>query len=203
MTHSRRAIAPAARAFTMIEVLVVVALVSVTAMIVVPRLAGAGARQARVEVQAARAVVSAAAQRDALSSQATCLTYSEQTRELALLVEDVQTDPTAARHWSPAALVTPAQIETAQLRAVAIDGVPSGAASWRIDFEPSQPRPSLSLLFVYEGSAIGGSGAWQLDLPGDATAAIVTALPSAEAWRPVMQRAATDLDAQGRRNTAW
>lgn len=194
---------PVDRAFTMIEIVVVIVLLSVVSGIVLPRLVSTGARNAQVEAQSARAVLSAAAQRDALSSQAMALFYSDDTRELTLAVQASTGDADVEVSWIPAALVRPARFESGVLRSVAIDGRPMAARAWRVEFSPSQPRPALSLLVVFEGSALGGAAAWQVDLAPDATAAVVTPLHSADEWRPVLTTSSQDLDAQGRRSTPW
>ncbi|MBL8991214.1 MAG: hypothetical protein JNJ48_06505 [Phycisphaerae bacterium] len=202
MTRRPPATAAARSAFSMIEIVVVVALLAIVGGVIVPRLVSTGARQAQVEAQAVRAMLSAAAQRDALSNQSMALEYDGATRELSLWVQ-LTGENEGDAVWAPAPLVRPVRVETGQLRSVAIDGRAVNAPQWRIDFPGGQPRPSLSVLIVFDGSALGGNAAWQVDLPPDATAAMVTPLPGESDWRPATSNSGVDLDATGRRSTPW
>lgn len=202
MTRRPHATAAARSAFSMIEIVVVVALLAIVGGVIVPRLVSTGARQAQVEAQAVRAMLSAAAQRDALSNQSMALEFDSANRELSLWVQ-LTGENEGDAVWAPAPLVRPVRVEVGELRSVAIDGRASNARQWRIDFPGGQPRPSVSLLIVFDGSALGGSTAWQVDLPPDATAAIITPLPGEGDWRPATSTNGIDLDATGRRGTPW
>ena len=73
-----------ARGFTIVEVIVVMIILGVLGALVVPRLVGVSARQGEVEAQGVRSLLSAFAQRDAISRQSVALAFDAAKGELSV-----------------------------------------------------------------------------------------------------------------------
>lgn len=182
-------------AFTLVETIVVIVIISLLAGLIVPRLVAPASRQGAGEADAVRGLLGLVAQRASLGGQPAALAFDADAATLALLTGAA--DQGGAAVWTRSPLAPPVTLAAARIESFAVDGqVTAGGTSWRVEFLPGAPRPAVSLLLA------AGDRAWQIDLDsGDLSAALLD-LPSAGAWSPSPSRA-VDLDAQGRRQTPW
>jgi prepilin-type N-terminal cleavage/methylation domain-containing protein len=186
-------------AFTLIEIMVVVVIIAVLAGTVIPRLGNVALRNAENEANAAKALLTSIAQRDAMSSQAYALAYDPETSRLGLLslVDSGAADRRA--DWAPTLGQIPVTLNAAEVLGASADGVALEGA-WKVEFRAATPRPGVSLLLgLRDGSS---DKAWRVDLGAGQLVATMISLESASAWQPA-DPAADDLDAKGARETPW
>lgn len=190
--HARRA----AGAFTLVEVIVVIVLLSVLSAVVVPRLGNMSARAAANEAESAAALLSVVAQRS-VSGDATALVSDPAKRELRLEIRRSSADELETT-WAPAPLARPVRFERLTLRQAVIDGgaVP-GATPWRSESGAGVPAPLVSLLLAADDGE-----AWQIDLNAGRMQASARRLSDVAQWQPGLG-AGVDLDAQGGRDKPW
>ncbi|HYD00525.1 MAG TPA: type II secretion system protein [Phycisphaerales bacterium] len=188
------------RAFTLVEVLVVMVIIAVLAMLTVPRLIGAQARQADIEAQAVRALLSQAAQRDAVSSDPLALRFDPARQELA--VQSLQ-EKDGERTWRSLPLIRALHLSSIEIAGVSADGQPQPFdTELRIPFGGARPRPGLSLLLRTSADMPGAVRAWQVDLSPGQTVAVLRPVSAAAPLTPP-ETAAIDLDEQGLRTQPW
>ncbi len=197
----------ARRGLTIVEVIVVCIIIALLAGLVVPRLGNLAARRAEVEAKGLAALLSAAAQRDAMSSQAYAVAFEPGTATVGLLAYREAEDPAQPGGWVPAPWQSPLVLAEAEIRGIAVDGRPIGTptsggnvGAWRAEFYPSQPRPRVSVLLT--AKAAPDQYAWQVDLGSTQAMAVLKPLPSAAAWSPGDPEL-VDLDRQGMREEPW
>ncbi|MGH7131202.1 MAG: type II secretion system protein [Phycisphaerales bacterium] len=194
-------------AFTMVEILVVLVIIGILAGLVIPRLFNSGDRQASLESQAVAALLTAAAQRDSLSSQPLALAFDPERNRLSLEVLSTGEEGDAAAEWIPAPLIPPVILTSAELREALSDGHAVAAskeassaaksAVWRIELGQAQQRPTITLVLGH-----GEDRAWQLDLLPGELAARRREIPATSG--PVTpDTRSEDLDATGRREQPW
>jgi prepilin-type N-terminal cleavage/methylation domain-containing protein len=209
---ARRTSALASRAaFTLVEIIVVIVIVGVLATMVVPRVILFGERQAKVEAEGLRVMLTAIAQRESIGTPGLALVYTPESNELRVEerreagVEDPSSSGATAPAkdlWQVSMIVAPVTLASARIDRASIDGRSTQPGQpFRLELSRNAPRAPLSLLIV---RADGGddSGAWQLDLVPGQTGASLSALASPREWKPGAGRA-VDLDATGRRTGAW
>ena len=194
-------------AFTMVEILVVLVIVGILAGLVIPRLFNSGDRQAAIESQAVAALLTAAAQRDSLSSQPLALAFDPERNRLSLEVYSTGDAEDGPADWVPAPLIPPVNLTTAELLEALSDGrsvsSPKGASAaaksavWRIELGQAQQRPTITLVLGH-----GDDRAWQLDLLPGELAARRREIPAA-AGPVTPDTRSEDLDATGRREQPW
>lgn len=183
-------------AFTLVEVIVVVILLSVLSAVVVPRLGNMGARAAANEAESAGALLTVLAQRS-VSGDATALVSDPARRELRLEIRRASADELETT-WEIAPLARPVRLERLALRQAVIDGgaIP-GATPWRSECGAGLPAPLVSLLLAADDGE-----AWQIDLAAGRMQATTRRLSDAAQWQPGLG-AGVDLDAQGGRDKPW
>jgi len=183
------------RAFTLIELIVVVLIVTILAGLIAPRVLDSARRQAEAEAESVARVISAAAQKDALSPRTVGVSYDGESHRLEVVVLEYVDDRAV---WRADPLVEPAELGACELAAATADGAPLDGRGWLLAFPPSQARATLSLL-VYSSGAERG---WQIDLEPEATAARLAPAGGQRAITPVASRA-IDLDDAGRGDEPW
>jgi len=175
-------------------------IIAVLAMLSVPRLIGAQARQADVEAGAVRSLLSQAAQRDAVSSDALALSFDPVRQELS--VQALQ-EKDGERTWRSLPFIRPMRFSSLELAGASADGQPQPLdTELRIPLGGARPRPPLSLLLRTSADMPGAPRAWQVDLlPGQTVAALRPVSAAAPLSPP--ETAAIDLDEQGLRTQPW
>lgn len=187
-------------AFTLVEVLVVMVIIAILATLTVPRLLGAQGRQAEVEAQGVRALLSQAAQRDAVSSDTLSINYDHEKQELSV---DSLVDKDGQRDWHPLPLIRPIRFVSLVLAEASADGQSQPPdTSFRVVFAGAKPRPSIGLLLRTAPDMPGNARAWQADLLPGQTVALLRAV-NVTAALAAPDGTTIDLDVEGQRTQPW
>ena len=208
------------RAFTLLELIVVITIIAIMAGVFLPRMTGQSQRAAEAEAIAAQRLLSAAAERASLvGGQRLALEFSvtDNVARLALMERTNRTGVSGnsgtassrpASDWSQSLLVEPVTLEFLELGQAMLDGRRLDPRRWLAPLGGSQVRPTITL--VLGPRAKSTPTAYRLDLPTDAIAATRTAMPAetlvAAGSRAVPggpQTRAVDLDATGRGDSPW
>ncbi|MBY0308779.1 MAG: prepilin-type N-terminal cleavage/methylation domain-containing protein [Phycisphaerales bacterium] len=188
-------------AFTLIEVLVVMVILAILATLTIPRLIGTPGRQAEVEARAVKALLSQAAQQDAVTPGALALHYDPQKQELSL--QALAKDKDGKRDWRTTPMVRPVRFTSLLIADAAADGRPQPAEQGlHMVFSGARPRPALSLLLRTTPDLPGPARAWQVDLLPNQTVATFRAVGGAAPIAPA-EGGSIDLDLTGQRNQSW
>lgn len=184
-----------ARAFTMIELIVVVVILAIAAVMVVPRFSGTARQDADNGIERVAELVRLFAYREAMGSQQVALWRDGTDGRIHLLVKD--RDPEAegeAPDWRPdrfAAPVTlPDGVEVAEVR---VDDARVDPLEWLVASVPGGDRPKVEIRLVGHGL--------------DSTVSLPTGSPSAvrvDVDKPLpFARFPIDLERQGRGDEPW
>jgi prepilin-type N-terminal cleavage/methylation domain-containing protein len=184
-----------ARAFTMIELIVVVVILAIAAVMVVPRFSGTARQDADNGIERVAELVRLFAYREAMGSQQVALWRDGTDGRIHLLVKD--RDPAAegeAPDWRPdrfAAPVTlPDGVEVAEVR---VDDARVDPLEWLVASVPGGDRPKVEIRLVGHGL--------------DSTVSLPTGSPSAvrvDVDKPLpFARFPIDLERQGRGDEPW
>lgn len=185
---SRRGVA--GRAFSIIEIIVVVVLIGVLATMVVPRIAVFMGRSTQAAAQRAAGVLSAAARRDALTSQRVAVEFDAEAGVLRMVVLTEDGEAWVRDPLTPAESLGQTRVEQASADSALLEG------SWRVEFSQSQLRPALSLLLT----DARGNDPYRVELGARAARAVVS--PGRGIGGAELD-GAIDLDATGRETQAW
>lgn len=184
------------RAFTLIEVMVVVVIISIAVGVIAPRMAGLGGRRAeRVANEAAR-LLTLVAERDELSELAVGLEHDAEAQQLRVMAYRRGIGWTVDQLAFPVSVGTEAGLEIVEARAGDRTITGAGDSPWRVEFTPTEERLALWMIV----QAPGGSQVWTLWLgPRDrkATKRAGRVEPSA------FVSAVVDLDRSGTRDEPW
>jgi prepilin-type N-terminal cleavage/methylation domain-containing protein len=188
---------PRTRAFTLIELVVVIVILGIAAAAIAPRFVGGTARSAEVSALAVRDVISAVATRSVLTGRLVAVAY-DSSRGIAeaqtWLTTGAPNDWTAPAQWAPDPLTPPAGLNEAKVTSVRADGLTLDPSHWRVEFDPGVRRPALSVWIAQTG----GKRAWRIDLAAGAMRAEI-----GSSDRPENAATVIDLDAAGRAEEAW
>lgn len=199
MTHR---VAPArVRAFSMIEVIVVVVILGVLMLAVVPRLRSGRDREVEAAAERVADLLSAAARRDALTSQRLALEYDKRTGVIRLMTMGSAEDEVAAPSlhiWRQDPVTPTVSLVDVLLKEAQTDGVPLDASNWRVEFPQNTLRPALTIILTDEQ----GDNPYRVDLPARGTRA--STAPGLTLPPGSVEGAGTiDLDQSGKGNVTW
>ncbi|MCC6660273.1 MAG: prepilin-type N-terminal cleavage/methylation domain-containing protein [Phycisphaerales bacterium] len=180
------------RGFTLVELVLVVIVLAITAGMVLPRMVSPDRHRAEAAARALRDVVSAAARREALTSEPVALDFDSETGVLSVLtpVPRGAGDWSRSIVWRPDPMTPPAALAPLEVVKATADDVPLPAKRWRVVMQAADRRPALRL------SLRSSSGTWTIDLPSESAAASL-----AEGDTP--PATSIDLDRSGLRDAAW
>ena len=185
--------------FTLVEIVVVVAILAVVMATTLPRMLGREARVLQLSADRVADLLTMYAQRESLSSRPSGIWHDTETHRLVLMVLDADggTLDQPAR-WRPDRTVKPVQfppsIDAERGVGVSIDGTMVDISRWPIATEPGKRRPSIEIsLYDNDGR-------------------VKTLVLPAHALRPydlddtdalLASRQPMDLDAAGRQREDW
>jgi prepilin-type N-terminal cleavage/methylation domain-containing protein len=187
----------AARGFTMIELIVVSVLLVVLAAVIAPRLVGGDAREARLTAVAVRDLLSAAGEREALTSQNVILSFDAEEGDGGRL--SVLTAAPGGRP-GPDALLPAISMGATEVERCEAAGVMLSPRRWQVPLREGEIRPAVALTLRHESG-----GRWMISLPSEAMGATMLEAPlDAAAARPLSSGPAPiDLDAAGGGDEPW
>ncbi len=187
------------RAFTLIEVIIVIALLAILTSMIVPRLVGHEGRVQQLAAERVADMLTMFAQREALSSKPVGIWHDAERNWLVLVVLDINdANPDEPATWRPDRAVAPVKLPAS----VPPDGVAGTADGRAIDFrqwpiatEPGRPRPRIEIsLYTDDGSVR------TVVLPAHAIAPYHL---DRELESMIALREPVDLDAAGRHREDW
>ena len=184
-----------AKAFTLIELIVVVVILAITAVAVVPRFTGTLRQESSNSVDRVAELLRLFAYRQSLGSQQVALWRDGTDGRIHLIVKDGDPeDPTAAPDWRPDRFAAPVALpEGLELVEIRKDDQRVDPAEWTIASVPGGERPKVEIHLVGHGV--------------DATVVLPPGSPSVvrvDADKPEpFARAQIDLDQAGRSREPW
>jgi prepilin-type N-terminal cleavage/methylation domain-containing protein len=188
------------RAFTMIELIVVVVILGVMAAAIVPRMFGNERRAAENEIRQVTSFLSTVASRSALSSQSLGIRYSAADGRMelySLRARGNAGDFAAARDFLPDPVTLPVRLNHVKLSAATVGGLPVDQSQLWVEFAAGAPRPSVVMVFEFDKRA-----AWHVELSGDESQAVYAATELTDNATPRYSRT-DDLDKKGASQTPW
>ncbi len=187
------------RAFTLVEMVVVIAVLSVIMAMTLPRMIGREGRQLQLAADRVADLLTMYAQRESLSSRPTGIWHDRDSHRIVLMtlaIDDARPDDPV--DWRPDRTVKPIQlpanVDVERGVGASIDGTPVDIGLWPIATEPGKRRPRI-----------------EISLYADDGRAKTIVLPS-HALKPyflddensmLASREAVDLDAAGRHREDW
>ncbi len=195
MCSSRRSLAAG---FTLLEVIVVVAILAIMATMTIPRLVGQDRRAIRLAADQLADLLTMYAQREALGQRPAGIWHDAQRNWIVLMVLDIDpADPEAPADWRLDPYVSPVKLpSTVDWRYVQAiqDGEQVDFQKWPIATQPGEPRPTIEISFANQEGLTK-----TVILPAHALAPYQQGGPRAysDLRHPI------DLDAAGRRQEDW
>jgi prepilin-type N-terminal cleavage/methylation domain-containing protein len=183
------------RAFTLIELIVVIAILAIVSAVVMPRLRTMSRGQADVAVERISELLSLFAWRDNAGTQQCAIYLNPDTNALELWTLEVDPrHPAEPAEWVPDRFVQPVRMpDTVELAEVLVDGMRMNGSEWKIPGSPSGNRPRIEMRVVAPG----------LDSTLVLESGAATPMRIDNGQVVVDQRAAKDLDAKGMSRTPW
>ncbi len=183
------------RAFSLVEVVVVVVILAVVAGFAMPRVLNAGGRQVRAAAVSTGDLLSVAARREALTSQQVCVTYDEATHQIVLLsLVTESSEGGSPAFWRVDRLAPAVRLGDAVVAAVEADGAAMDPASFRLEFTPGVRRASYKVSLTDARA----KEQWTIELPAHADQAVVGPGSGSGLFDHSI-----DLDAGGAGSAAW
>lgn len=215
------------RAFTLVELIVVIVLLSVVAGLTAPRLFSSSSRRAESNMREIADVLGIAARRDASGAgsagEAQRLAFDSEKRTLALQVRRTRQNGRGeleqAGVWRNDPLAPVVNLDHVRISRAVIDGVAADDRAWTLDFVSGQVRPTVELVVesTSGGTTSGGSGRsrvaqgprWNVLLLPYASSAEIASLSATAATTQSAGGAggsalrSQDLDAAGMGDRPW
>ncbi len=192
----------AARAFTMVELIVVVVVMTVIAATILPRFAGNEARAAEQEARNVKEFFSSVGARAALTSQSLQVEYRATSKQFVMKTARA-TDPAnfaSEREWLADPLLAPVTLSHIVVKLITTEGLPGDALSFSIELPVGKPRPAM--VVVLAQSSPGEKGAWRVELASTAVQAKLTRTDPLDAAMP-LAGTSVDLDDAGMGENPW
>ncbi|MHC4614740.1 MAG: prepilin-type N-terminal cleavage/methylation domain-containing protein [Planctomycetota bacterium] len=189
MPHTRRH--RHAAAFTLIEVIIVVAIVAILAAMTVPRLLNKDRRQLQVAAEGVTDLLIMFAQREALSDRPVGIWHDVDRNWIVLMTLDrTGGDDDEPATWLQDHAVKPVKLPPiVPLEGVLAfaDGAPIDFRQWPIVSEPGRPRPDVEISLTSD----------------DGLLRTIVLYESETGYELVEVRSPIDLDAEGRHREDW
>ena len=185
-------------AFTLIEVIVAVAILAILMTMTVPRLVGRQERAFQLAADEVADLLIMYAHREALAQRPAGIWHDLDRNWLVLMILDIdEADPQEPADWRPDRFVRPVKLPgliSASGVSARLDGEPVDFVRWPIATEPGKDRASVEITLINDDGAVK-----TLVLPAHAIAPYQVAAASALAGF----REPIDLDAAGRSREDW
>ena len=186
------------RAFTIVELIVIVVILGVLAGVTVPRLLDLSDRAVAGELRDVADLLSSAGAREALSSAPVAIEYRDQIfRLLTLRSPDELTPWSGYGQWVEDKLALPVRLDLLTLGTASAGGQMLDGEAWRVSFSTLEARPAIAL-----GLADRQGRAWAVWLASDADRAQIASLGGG-VTADDLQPSPVDLDATGREEDPW
>jgi prepilin-type N-terminal cleavage/methylation domain-containing protein len=186
-----------AAAFTLIEVIIVVAIVAILAAMTVPRLLNQKRRHLQEAVDGVSDLLIMFAQREALSDRPTGIWHDPDRNWIVLMTLDRTEGDDEPATWQQDYAVKPVKlpliVPTDGVQAFA-DGEPIDFSQWPVVTEPGRPRPDVEITLSTDEGLMR-----TIVLPSHA----ISPHESETGYELVELRSPIDLDAEGRHREDW
>ena len=190
-------------AFTLIELICVMVILSVIAGMIVPRILNTRARAAENESREVQRLLNVAGEKAALWSLPVAINYADGKLELWTRRADGGTASDAVGAASGRWIVDPGAesvtLVNTRIKQATADGVVLPGGKWRIEFAPGQPRPAVGIALESVANAAAG---WQVSLDSDANGATRQATGAGGDRGAAIARS-IDLDDAGKGTAPW
>lgn len=198
-----------ARAFTLLEILVVIVILGILATAIVPRMLDVGKRQAEQEARSVQRLLSIAAEKSAVWNQPVAVDFQDDKHTLSIwtMKEDAKAsaDTTGAARvrWVYDGLVEPVVLDRLRISTATQDGQSLAATKWRVSFSPGQPRPVVAINLEPKSERDGPR--WSVTLPAGEANATRTASGGSTSGGGAFgaPSRSIDLDDTGKGETPW
>lgn len=187
------------RAFTLIEVIVVIILLAIVSAVVLPRALDNGRKRAEQTARSLASLLTAVAQRDATAFEPMSVAYEPEKNTIEVRVLRARG---GERRWTPDLFIDSVALRDARVRSARLDDNPLGEQGWSIEVPVDRPRPAIEVALEAD-VARGDAGAWRVTLEPGASAARVREAEAAETGHDAVERTVVDLDALGMGESAW
>lgn len=157
---------PLQRGFSLLEVITVVVMLGVAAGVVLPRLGTASSNTLEAELDAVASVLTAVAQRDAVSSQRLAVEYDPEGNELSTLV--FQKTAGAGNFdeevWRRDPFLGTLRLANTKIVQATVGGSRYDDGAFRMDLAPGTPRPEIVLIATPVSGDLYGSRVYRIEL---------------------------------------
>ncbi len=187
------------RAFTLVEVIVVVAVLAIIMAMTVPRLMGQEGRRFQLTADRVADLLTMFAQRETLSGRPVGIWHDTERHRIVLMILDIdEAAPEEPALWRPDRTVLPVPIpwtiDVERGILVSVDGNPVDISDWPIATESGKLRPRIEIsLYADDGNVK------TIALPAHA----LTPYQLDDAQASLASRRPIDLDAAGRNREDW
>ena len=187
------------KAFTLVEVIVVVAVLAVLMSMIVPRLVGHERRVHQLAAGQVADLLMMFAQREALSNRPVGIWHDKPRNTILLMILDIDpADPDAPVAWQKDRAVAPVKlphsIEPNRGVVATADGRRMDFSQWPIATEPGKPRQRIEISLAAEDGTVK-----TIVLPGHS----ISPYQADDARALSALREPIDLDAAGRHREDW
>jgi prepilin-type N-terminal cleavage/methylation domain-containing protein len=183
-----------ARAFSLVEVIVVIVIMGVLAAVTIPRITGMAGRRVRATAESLADLLATAARRESLTSQQSIVGYRKDLHAISLSVLVATEGESSSAMWVEDRLAPSVNLGEAVIQAVEADGGAMDPMEWSFDFLPGVRRPGLAIVL----SDPANRERWRVELPSGAAHAVVS-----QAEFSGLLDQSIDLDAAGAGSAAW
>jgi len=198
--HDRDVRPRIARAFSLIELIVVIIILGVLGGLIAPRMLNMGGRQTQADAQAVAEVLAIAARRDDQTNQPVAIDYDSERGSIALQVFGLGAgvQDGGLPRWRTDRLAPPAVLRGSEVESVWMDGNELSKSKWRIEFSQRSRRPQVVILLHDPRHG----DRWRIELAAGSSRPLVLPV-GADSDGGSSQSGAIDLDAAGKGAEPW